>query len=57
LLSLQEFDRRKNAILDAEYAPPEAAPRGRPAAAPGHGTGLMTGQEIGPQTAATGWNA
>ena len=22
LLSLQEFDRRKNAILDAEYAPP-----------------------------------
>jgi hypothetical protein len=35
LLSLQEFDRRKNAILDAEYAPPEAAPRGCPAAAPG----------------------
>nr|WP_315250714.1 SUMF1/EgtB/PvdO family nonheme iron enzyme [uncultured Duganella sp.] len=50
LLSLQEFDRRKNAILDAEYAPPGGA------AAPAHlaqrqGTelGLMTGQEIGPQ--------
>lgn len=48
LLSLQEFDRRKNAILDAEYAPP-----GGPAAPitiPRQGTelGLMSGQEIGP---------
>ena len=57
LLSLQEFDSRKNAILDAEYAPP--APTGTPApagpagsaAAPRQGTelGLMAGQEIGPQ--------
>jgi formylglycine-generating enzyme required for sulfatase activity len=50
LLSLQEFDRRKNAILDAEYAPPggHAAPVVLP---PRQGTelGLMTGQEIGPQ--------
>ncbi|WP_176648526.1 SUMF1/EgtB/PvdO family nonheme iron enzyme [Duganella sp. SG902] len=50
LLSLQEFDRRKNAILDAEYAPPggSAAPA---ALAQRQGTelGLMTGQEIGPQ--------
>ena len=50
LLSLQEFDRRKNAILDAEYAPPggRAAPAVLP---PRQGTelGLMTGQEIGPQ--------
>ncbi|KQQ40246.1 serine/threonine protein kinase [Duganella sp. Leaf126] len=51
LLSLQEFDRRKNAILDAEYAPPGSA--AAPAAAlhaPRQGTelGLMTGQEIGP---------
>ena len=32
LLSLQEFDSRKNAILDAEFAPPSAAPG--PAAPP-----------------------
>ena len=48
LLSQQEFDSRKNAILDAEYAPPGGV------VAPMHvrqGTeiGLMTGQEIGPQ--------
>ena len=48
LLSQQEFDRRKNAILDAEYAPPGGS------AAPvmqrqGTELGLMTGQEIGPQ--------
>jgi formylglycine-generating enzyme required for sulfatase activity len=48
LLSQQEFDSRKNAILDAEYAPPGGV------AAPMHvrqGTeiGLMVGQEIGPQ--------
>ena len=47
LLSLQEFDRRKNAILDAEFASEGSA-------APVHvrqGTelGLMSSQEIGPQ--------
>ena len=50
LLSQQEFDSRKNAILDAEYAPPgsSAAPM---AAYINRGTeiGLMPGQEIGPQ--------
>jgi len=50
LLSEQEFELRKNAILDAEYAPPGGAP----AAAPlpvrqGTELGLMAGQEIGPQ--------
>ena len=52
-MSLQEFDVRKNAILDAEYAPPSASPAngGVVATAPRPGTelGLMTGQEIGPQ--------
>ena len=52
LLSLQEFDRRKNAILDAEYSPPGG--NSAPPAAPieqrqGTELGLMTGQEIGPQ--------
>ena len=50
LLSEQEFERRKNAILDAEYAPPGAAPA--PGALPvrqGTELGFMTGQEIGPQ--------
>ncbi|WUR15577.1 SUMF1/EgtB/PvdO family nonheme iron enzyme [[Empedobacter] haloabium] len=48
LLSQDEFDRRKNAILDAEYAPPGAT---APPLAPRQGTelGLMVGQEIGPQ--------
>lgn len=48
LLSLQEFDRRKNAILDAEYAPPGGA--AAPINIPRQGTelGLMAGQEIGP---------
>jgi len=48
LLSLQEFDRRKNAILDAEYAP-QGGPAA-PIAIPRQGTelGLMSGQEIGP---------
>ena len=53
LLSQQEFDSRKNAILDAEYAP---AAEGALApeqllAARSRGTelGLMAGQEIGPQ--------
>src|SRR5471032_3077960 len=50
LLSLQEFDRRKNAILDAEYAPPgsTAAPIAT-AVRQGTELGLMSGQEIGPQ--------
>ncbi|QYF93364.1 SUMF1/EgtB/PvdO family nonheme iron enzyme [Massilia sp. PAMC28688] len=52
LLSQHEFDSRKNAILDAEYAPPVAAatPAGE-VAAPRQGTeiGLMAGQEVGPQ--------
>ncbi|MET0267495.1 MAG: SUMF1/EgtB/PvdO family nonheme iron enzyme [Duganella sp.] len=50
LLSLQEFDRRKNAILDAEYAPPGGSSASAPPPTR-HGTelGLMAGQEIGPQ--------
>jgi len=52
LLSQQEFDSRKNAILDAEYAPPGSS--ATPLTPPIHikqGTeiGLMAGQEIGPQ--------
>ena len=52
LLSQQEFDSRKNAILDAEYAPPGSS--ATPVVPPIHikqGTeiGLMAGQEIGPQ--------
>jgi formylglycine-generating enzyme required for sulfatase activity len=52
LLSQQEFDSRKNAILDAEYAPPGSS--ATPITPPIHikqGTeiGLMAGQEIGPQ--------
>src|SRR3954468_14065563 len=48
LLSQQEFDKRKNAILDAEYAPPGSV------ATPilvkqGTELGLVAGQEIGPQ--------
>lgn len=64
LLSLQEFDRRKNAILDAEYSPlgGSASPAAAGAADAGtavsgapiqlrQGTelGMMAGQEIGPQ--------
>ncbi|CAN7392161.1 SUMF1/EgtB/PvdO family nonheme iron enzyme [Pseudoduganella sp. LjRoot289] len=55
LLSLQEFDRRKNAILDAEYSPlgGSAAPAATTAAPiqlrQGTELGLMAGQEIGPQ--------
>lgn len=55
LLSRQEFDSRKNAILDAAYAPPgdtalAAADEPVQAAAAGRGTeiGLMAGQEVGP---------
>ncbi len=46
LLSRQEFDQRKNAILDAAHAQP-AAPDA-PAAARGTELGLMAGQHIGP---------
>ncbi|MES2261187.1 MAG: SUMF1/EgtB/PvdO family nonheme iron enzyme [Pseudomonadota bacterium] len=52
LLSLQEFDRRKNAILDAEISPlgGSAAPSASPIQLrQGTELGLMTGQEIGPQ--------
>src|SRR5471032_651894 len=50
LLSLQEFDRRKNAILDAEYAPPGGtATPVAPLVRQGTELGLMSGQEIGPQ--------
>ena len=48
LLSEQEFERRKNAILDAEYAPPGAAPAPLPVRQ-GTELGFMAGQEIGPQ--------
>ncbi|AKU21422.1 bifunctional serine/threonine-protein kinase/formylglycine-generating enzyme family protein [Massilia sp. NR 4-1] len=48
LLSLAEFDRRKNAILDAEYAPPGHAAAPLPVRQ-GTELGLMAGQEIGPQ--------
>ena len=52
LLSQQEFEHRKNAILDAEYAPPGGSPTSMaPAIHIKQGTeiGLMAGQEIGPQ--------
>ena len=53
LLSQQEFDSRKNAILDAEYAPPggKFTPIHIPQASVAEGTeiGLMAGMEIGPQ--------
>jgi formylglycine-generating enzyme required for sulfatase activity len=45
LLTPQEFDLRKNAILDAAYAAP-AAPE--PPARTGTDIGLMAGQEVGP---------
>lgn len=48
LLSEQEFESRKNAILDAEYAPPGATPAPLPVRQ-GTELGYMTGQEIGPQ--------
>ncbi len=46
LLSRQEFDQRKNAILDAAHAPPAGAPA--PSAARGTELGLMAGQHVGP---------
>ncbi|MGK5080529.1 SUMF1/EgtB/PvdO family nonheme iron enzyme [Janthinobacterium sp. HLX7-2] len=48
LLSEQEFESRKNAILDAEYAPPAGMPA-PPPVRQGTELGYMTGQEIGPQ--------
>jgi formylglycine-generating enzyme required for sulfatase activity len=57
LLSRQEFDSRKNAILDAAYAPPpdDAASASESASAAavapmrtGTELGLMAGQEVGP---------
>ena len=57
LLSRDDFERRKNAILDAEYAPPGGVATGAPGSAaaaaardnpPGTEIGLMTGQEVGP---------
>jgi formylglycine-generating enzyme required for sulfatase activity len=55
LLSRDEFERRKNAILDAEYAPPGgkavasgAAANAAPSSTSGTEIGLMTGQEVGP---------
>jgi len=56
LLSRQEFDLRKNAILDAAYTPGERAEAQAPGtdlgpiARPGTEIGLMASQEIGPQT-------
>ncbi len=54
LLSEEEFERRKNAILDAEYtpgatAPPPAHAHAAVPARQGTELGLMAGQEIGPQ--------
>lgn len=46
LLSRQEFDQRKHAILDAAHAQPMAS--AAPAAARGTELGLMAGQYIGP---------
>ncbi|MDN4061192.1 SUMF1/EgtB/PvdO family nonheme iron enzyme [Massilia sp. YIM B02769] len=50
LLSRQEFDQRKNAILDAAHALPEAAPaaESRTPAPRGTELGLMQGQQVGP---------
>jgi len=49
LLSRQEFDQRKNAILDAAHALPEPAPADKTRQAPrGTELGLMQGQQVGP---------
>ncbi|WP_288378820.1 bifunctional serine/threonine-protein kinase/formylglycine-generating enzyme family protein [uncultured Massilia sp.] len=49
LLSRQEFDLRKNAILDAEYAPAADALEEALPVRVGTEIGLMVGQEVGPQ--------
>src|SRR5437868_10576315 len=49
LLSQEEFDSRKNAILDAEYAPPGGLVAPVSYVRQGTEIGLMAGQEIGPQ--------
>jgi formylglycine-generating enzyme required for sulfatase activity len=46
LLSRQEFDQRKNAILDAAHAAPAAV--AAPVAVRGTELGLMAGQQVGP---------
>ena len=46
LLSRQEFDQRKNAILDAAHAPAQAPVA--PVCARGTELGLMPGQQVGP---------
>jgi len=48
LLSRHEFDLRKNAILDAVYAPEQGAEVLAAPARPGTEIGLMAGQEVGP---------
>ena len=49
LLSRQEFDLRKNAILDAVYTPaPASAAPDEPPARPGTEIGLIASQEVGP---------
>ncbi|MFC5481141.1 SUMF1/EgtB/PvdO family nonheme iron enzyme [Massilia suwonensis] len=46
LLSRQEFDQRKNAILDAAHAPAQAP--AAPTSSRGTELGLMAGQQVGP---------
>jgi formylglycine-generating enzyme required for sulfatase activity len=48
LLSRQEFEQRKNAILDAAHAPAAPSVPAAPAAARGTELGLMAGQQVGP---------
>ena len=49
LLSRQEFDQRKNAILDAAHALPQPAQADKARQAPrGTELGLMQGQQVGP---------
>jgi len=57
LIRQQEFDSRRNAILDAQYSMPNTPPGGLPTALPsgmparqGTEIGLMAGMEIGPQS-------
>ncbi|QOL49157.1 SUMF1/EgtB/PvdO family nonheme iron enzyme [Massilia litorea] len=48
LLSRQEFDQRKNAILDAAHSSPQGAAAAASAPARGTELGLMAGQQVGP---------